>query len=139
MQLAQVIAWCFVLPGTFAHLSPCLVNPVKTPLANAIITTVVLAGIRKRERKGRRQRLNGPPHGPLPSLPKKKKTVSNIECYHPRHVSLLTQIGQSFYGVQPIQICTMHQRACTCAGPHLLSSTHPFRSPDVVHVHTYGM
>lgn len=61
-----------------------------------LVLPALVAGTGKR--KGARQRLNGA----LPRLllPRKRKTASKSKCYHPRHVSLLTQIGQSFYGVQ---------------------------------------
>lgn len=59
-----------------------------------MVVPALVAGTRKR--KGGRQRLNGA----LLFPPPEKKTVLTSKCYHPRHVSLLTQIGQSFYGVQ---------------------------------------
>lgn len=58
-----------------------------------MVVPALVAGTRKR--KGGRQRLNG-----ALLFPPRKKTVLTSKCYHPRHVSLLTQIGQSFYGVQ---------------------------------------
>lgn len=111
----------------------CLANPWLQEKKSMVLPALVA---RTGRRKGARQRLNGT----LPKLllPRKRKTVSKSKCYHPRHVSLLTQIGQSFHGVQA-DTEMYHASACmhqATLGSILSPSTPPTRSMDRFHIRT---